>query len=125
MNRYYINGMIKTNVIVKLQVDGTHNWPYAANIFPEVAFLSDIHRHVFHITVKKAVNHDDRDTEFIIFKRDILDYLRDKYYDFGKRTHEFGAKSCEMIAREIFEYFECEYVSVYEDNENGAEVYHK
>jgi hypothetical protein len=30
-----------------------------------------------------------------------------------------------MIAREIFEYFECEYVSVYEDNENGAEVYHK
>lgn len=115
--------MIKTNVIVKLQVDGTHNWPNAKNVFPEVSFLSDIHRHVFHITAKKAVNHDDRDVEFIMFKRDIADYLYNKYYVLPTRCHEFGAKSCEMIAREIFEFFDCEYVSVYEDNENGAEVY--
>ncbi len=113
---------MKTNVIVKLQVDGTHNWPYAANIFPEVAFLSDIHRHVFHITLKKAVNHDDRDVEFIMFKRDVLDYLRDKYYDFNSRTHTFGAMSCEMIARELLTHFDCRYVSVFEDNENGAEI---
>lgn len=113
---------MKTNVIVKLQVDGTHNWPMAANFFPEVAFLSDIHRHVFHITLKKAVNHDDRDVEFIMFKRDVLDYLRDKYYDFNSRTHAFGAMSCEMIARELLTHFDCRYVSVFEDDENGAEI---
>ena len=123
--RLYINDMIQTNVIVKLQVDGTHNWPAAREVFPEVGFLSDTHRHMFHITAKKAVNHDDRDVEFVMFKRDILESLYDKYYDVNKRTHVFGAKSCEMIAREIFEFFDCEYVSVYEDNENGAEVYRK
>ena len=122
MNRYYINDMIKTNVIVKLQVDGTHNWPYAANIFPEVAFLSDIHRHVFHITVKKAVNHDDRDVEFIMFKRDVLSYLFDQYSDSHSRTLEFGSKSCEMLSREILERFDCEWVECWEDMENGARV---
>jgi hypothetical protein len=123
--RLYINVMIQTNVIVKLQVDGTHRWPAAAEVFPEVSFLSDIHRHMFHVTAKKAVNHDDRDVEFIMFKRDIENFLRDMYYDSVARTHRFGPMSCEMIARELFEYFDCEYVSVYEDNENGAEVYRK
>ena len=117
--------MIQTNVIVKLQVDGTHRWPAAAEVFPEVSFLSDTHRHMFHVTAKKAVNHDDRDVEFIMFKRDIENYLRDMYYDSVLRTHRFGPMSCEMIARELFEYFGCEYVSVYEDDENGAEVYRK
>jgi len=31
--------------------------------------------------------------------------------------------SCEMLAREIYKQFGCTYVSVFEDNENGAEVY--
>ena len=115
--------MIKTNVIVKLQVDGIHNWPAAKNVFPEVAFLSDMHRHIFHITAKKAVNHDDRDVEFIMFKRDLIDYLHSKYFVLNDRTHVFGAKSCEMIARELLEYFDCEKVMVSEDGENGAEIY--
>ena len=63
----------RTNVIVKLQVEGLHCWPDAAEIFPEVGFLSDSHRHIFHIICKKRVDHDDRDVEFIIFKRDILE----------------------------------------------------
>jgi hypothetical protein len=115
--------MIKTNVIVKLQIDGTHRWPAAYEVFPEVGFLSDTHRHIFHITAKKAVTHSDRDVEFIIFKRDIQNYLQNRYYDSVLRTHRFNSMSCEMIASEILEYFECEYVSVFEDNENGAEVY--
>jgi len=28
-----------------------------------------------------------------------------------------------MLAKEIFEEFKCNYVSVFEDNENGAEVF--
>ena len=114
---------MKTNVIVKLQVDGIHCWPDAEEVFPEVGFLSDPHRHMFHITCKKRVNHDDRDVEFIMFKRDIIEYLNFKYYDEDKRCLLFGSKSCEMISRELYEEFDLEYCSVFEDNENGAEVY--
>lgn len=114
---------MNTNVIVTLKIDGMHNWPDARKIFPEVGFLSDLHRHEFHVTLKKRVNHDDRDVEFIMFKRDVQDYLRKKYYREDYRSHFFGAMSCEMIAKELLEYFECVYVSVWEDGENGAEVY--
>tara|TARA_R100000426_G_C4761904_1_gene87478 strand:- start:132 stop:485 length:354 start_codon:yes stop_codon:yes gene_type:complete len=113
---------MRTNVIAKLELEGLHNWPDAKKVFPEVAFLSDIHRHKWYITAKKKVNHDDRDIEFIMFKRDIEEYLRSKYYDKKYRSHYFGAMSCEMLAREILDLFDCCYVSVYEDNENGAEV---
>ena len=94
---------MKTNVIAKLELEGMHNWPGAKNIFPEVAFLSDMHRHKWFITAKKEVFHDDRDVEFIMFKRDIIDYLSEEYYNSDTRTHEFGAKSCEMLAKEIME----------------------
>ena len=114
---------MKTNVIVKLQVEGIHWWKDAREVFPEVGFLSDAHRHIFHITCKKRVFHDDRDVEFIMFKRDIIEWLKHQYYNEKSRTHEFGAKSCEMLAKEIMEEFDCVYVSVFEDNENGAEVY--
>ena len=111
-----------TTVIVKLAVDGCHNFPKAAELFPEVAFLADRHRHMFHFTVAKRVNHDDRDVEFIMFKRDILNYLVNQYSDSHMRTMEFGAQSCEMLAREILNRFECEWVEVWEDQENGARV---
>ena len=77
---------------------------------------------MFHFTLSKEVFHDDRDTEFIMFKRDVLDYLLETYYDYGTRTHEFGAKSCEMLAKELLNEFECEWVECWEDNENGAKV---
>tara|TARA_A100001201_G_scaffold112001_1_gene95951 strand:- start:30 stop:377 length:348 start_codon:yes stop_codon:yes gene_type:complete len=114
---------MKTNVIAKLEVEGLHNWPAAQSVFPEVGFLANMHRHKWFITAKKKVNHDDRDVEFIMFKRDIEEWLKTTYYNTLSRTHEFGAKSCEMLAKEIMEEFDCVYVSVFEDNENGAEVY--
>ena len=114
---------MKTNVIVKLQVEGIHWWKDAREVFPEVGFLSDAHRHIFHITCKKQVFHDDRDVEFIMFKRDVQDYLYEKYHNKQDRCHRFGPMSCEMIARELLEYFGLEYCSVFEDNENGAEIY--
>lgn len=114
---------MNTNVIVTLKIDGMHNWPDARKIFSEVGFLSDLHRHEFHIKLSYRVSHSDRDREFIMFKRDVQDYLRKKYYREDYRSHFFGAMSCEMIAKELLEYFECVYVSVWEDGENGAEVY--
>ena len=114
---------MKTNVIAKLEIEGLHNWPAADKVFPEVGFLASMHRHKWFITAKKQVNHDDRDVEFIMFKRDIIEYLEHEYFNFESRTHEFGAKSCEMLAKEILEEFKCNYVSVFEDNENGAEIF--
>jgi len=112
----------KTVVLVKLAVDGMHNFPKAAELFPEVAFLADRHRHMFHFTLAKMVNNDNRDVEFIMFKRDVLNYLHNQYSDSHTRTHEFGSMSCEMLSRELLERFECDWVECWEDNENGARI---
>ena len=112
----------KTVVIIKLAVDGMHNFPKAAELFPEVAFLADRHRHMFHFTLAKMVNHSDRDKEFIMLKRDIIDYINGEYFSDFTRTHEFGAKSCEMLSRELLERFECDWVECWEDQENGARI---
>jgi hypothetical protein len=113
---------IKTPVIVKLQIDGCHNFPLAAKVFPEVDFLTDRHRHMFHFTVACKVTHSDRDKEFIMLKRDVIDYINKKYFNDFTRTCEFGARSCEMLAEEILKEFEAEWVEVWEDQENGAKV---
>jgi hypothetical protein len=112
----------KTTVIVKLGVEGVHCFPKAAELFPKVAFLADEHRHIFYVTAAKKVNHDDRDVEFILFKRDIANYLHHTYYSEAKGLLQFHSKSCEMIAKELLVKFECEWVEVWEDNENGARV---
>jgi hypothetical protein len=58
----------KTNVIINLELEGLHCFPAARELFPEVSFLSDPHRHLFKVQLKKRVTHTDRDIEFIIFK---------------------------------------------------------
>jgi len=113
---------MKTSVIVRLQVDGMHNFPAASELFPEVGFLSILHRHIFHIEAKKEVFHDDRDVEFLMFKRDIQDYLKQMFYKPDMRVHMFGAMSCEMIAKQLLKQFDCVSVTVWEDLENGAIV---
>jgi len=112
---------MKTEIIVTLAVDGIHKFPAAHQLFPEVAFLSYDHRHAFHFKIYKLVQHDDRDVEFIMFKRDVLQYLN-KYYDTELRCLNFGARSCEMLAKEIMLQFDCTQVEVWEDLENGARV---
>jgi len=111
-----------TKIVVRLQIEGLHCWPNAKNVFPEVGFLADLHRHIFFIELKKQVYHDDRDIEFIMFKRDVQEYLYKSYFDNEKRCHNFSHRSCEMIAKELLKHFDCDFVSVFEDNENGAEV---
>ena len=111
-----------TTVMVKLAVDGCHNFPKAAELFPEVNFLADRHRHMFHFTVACKVTHSDRDKEFIMLKRDIITYINTYYFNTQTRTCEFGPKSCEMLAEEVLNRFNAEWVEVWEDNENGAKV---
>lgn len=119
--------MTKTLVVVKLQFEGLHNWPSCP--FPEVAFLKDKHRHMFHVVAKSSVRHDDRDIEIIMLKRKITKYLADKYPSVSRAENDFffaadlGPTSCETLAKDLLEMFNLDYCSVLEDNENGAEIY--
>lgn len=112
----------KTFIIVRLQVDGIHNFPAAKELFPAVGFLANEHRHVFRIECKREVFHDDRDVEFILFKGQILDYLSLTFRETISpgTSCNFGSMSCEMIARELLERFDLQSCSVFEDGENGA-----
>ena len=116
--------MVKKKIWITFQKEGIHCYPAAATDpkLKDVAFLSHPHRHIFHFKVYLEVFHDDRDVEFIMFKRDVQDYLKQMYYSPETRTHEFGPKSCEMLAREILNQFNCLVVKVWEDLENGAIV---
>lgn len=108
-----------TAVVVKLQVEGFHSWPDCD--LKEVDFLKNRHRHIFHVTCKKIVSHENRDIEIILLKRKMQKALHENY----GTPCEFGAKSCEMIASwfcRIFELYSCE---VLEDGENGAEVWYE
>ena len=58
-----------------------------------------------------------------MFKRKVINYLETKYYDATYELCNFKNKSCEMIAQELLERFDLTYCAVYEDNENGAEIY--
>ena len=78
--------------------------------------------HMFHFEVRKVVEHDDRDIEIILFKRSIVQYLMDKYSETGSFGDpcDFKNKSCEMLAQEVADKFECLSVQCLEDDENGA-----
>ena len=106
---------MRTNIIVTLQHECVHQWSKCD--LEEVLFLKFPHRHIFHITCKKEVTHQDRDIEIIMLKRNLNKFLEDMY------PKTFGDMSCEMIAEELLKVFELNYCKVLEDNENGAEVW--
>lgn len=90
----------------------TGNWD-------DVSFLGYAHRHMFHFKVGIEVFHDDRDIEFIQFKR----WLESLYSD---GTLELNHRSCEMISDELAEKINDRYpgrginIEVSEDGENGS-----
>lgn len=119
--------IVKRNRIwVTFAREGIHKYP-AALTDPslatgdeyDVSFLGYPHRHIFHFRVEIDVFHDDRDVEFIQFKR-WLESL------FDQGTLQLNFKSCEMIADDLAAAIHSRYpdrciiVSVAEDNENGA-----
>jgi hypothetical protein len=108
--------MNKKFIFVTFQKEGIHHYPDA----PEgVEFLRHPHRHMFHFRVEIEVFHDDRDIEFILFKRELEGR-------FGDGTLEIDHKSCEMLADDLAEYIQDQYpdrelkIEVSEDGENGA-----
>jgi len=87
----------------------------------DVSFLGYKHRHIFHFKVWIEVFHDDRDIEFIQFKR----WLENLYKE---DVIQLNNKSCEMIADDLYATITDRYpgryikISVAEDNENGCEM---
>ena len=111
---------------VTFQKEGIHCYPIASTDPKlatgdeyDVSFLGSPHRHIFHFKVYIQVYHDDRDIEFIQFKRWL-----EKCYNDG--TLELNHKSCEMISRDLHGTISARYpgreiwISVSEDNENGC-----
>ena len=106
------------NIIINTKFSAIHCWPDCP--IKEVKFLKTPHRHVFYVRIKKRVYHDDRDVEFIDFKNKVDRFLMDTYHN-----KDLGSTSCEMLAQWLAEKFDCFYVRIMEDNENGAEYLRK
>ena len=108
---------------VTFRREGIHKYP-AALVEPhlaDVSFLGYPHRHIFHFRVSIDVFHNDRDIEFIQFKR----WCESLYSD---QTLVLDYKSCEMIADDLYVQIATRYpnravtISVSEDDENGCEI---
>ena len=110
----------KETVFCSLQIEGLHNWPDCP--IEEVAYLRDLHRHIFHIKAFKPVTHSDRDVEFIWLKHQIQHYIDQRYYSGQYKCCFFGAMSCEMLAKQLITAFDLSSCEVNEDGENGAIV---
>jgi hypothetical protein len=111
---------------VKFQMEGIHKYPAAVTDpnLADVSFLGYPHRHMFHFRVGIEVYHNDRDIEFIQFKR----WLISLYGGENEPVIELDYKSCEMIADDLYEQIADRYpgrdvkIEVSEDNENGCEI---
>lgn len=119
----------KRMINVTFQKEGIHQFSGAVN--PEfstgdeydVSFLAHPHRHIFHFKVSIEVHHNDREIEFIQFKR----WLENLY---GNGVIELDNKSCEMISDDLYNTIASRYperdihISVHEDNENGCTIFY-
>jgi len=124
--REKIERIIKSSqkkVWVTFQREGIHCFPAAATDpkLTDVAFLASPHRHIFHFRVAIDVFHDDRELEFIQFKR----WLESLYVN---TVLQLDYKSCEMIADDLYTQIAAKYpnrdvwIEVSEDGENGCYV---
>ena len=115
-------------IFVRFQKEGIHKYPAAATDPSlatgdeyDVSFLATPHRHIFHFDVAIEVFHNDRDIEFIQFKR----WLENQY---SQNILKLDYKSCEMISDDLYNVIATRYpdrsiaIQVSEDNENGAHI---
>ena len=110
----------KTYIVIRTQREGFHRYPDASKIDPRIAFLENVHRHMFKITAKIEVFHGDRELEFYLTLWKINELLDLSGLDF---------RSCEMIASKLLEDLQNEYgvnrymeITVSEDGESDGIV---
>jgi hypothetical protein len=108
--------------------EGIHCYPAAATDPKlatgdqyDVSFLASPHRHIFHFCVWIDVFTNDRDIEFIQFKRWL-----EELYSGSSSVLQLDYKSCEMIADDLYLQIASKYpgrnvwIEVSEDGENGC-----
>jgi hypothetical protein len=113
---------------ITFRKEGIHKYPAAATDPAlctageyDVSFLASPHRHIFHFRVWIDVFHNDRDIEFIQFKRWL-----ESLYNGQSSVLELDWKSCEMIADDLYLQIAGRYpgravwIEVAEDGENGC-----
>jgi len=123
------------SIWVTFTQEGVHKYPgadsdpkLATGDWDDVSFLGYPHRHIFHFRVRIEVFHNDRDIEFIQFKR----WLQRLYTPIDSSTSvlDLDYKSCEMIADDLYKEISAKYpgrfveISVAEDNENGCSIFY-
>ena len=118
----------KKMIWVTFRKEGIHKYPAALtepNLATgdeyDVSFLGYPHRHLFHFRVWINVQHDDRDIEFIQFKR----WLESLYNGQGS-VLSLDYKSCEMMSEDLYQQISQKYpsreiwIEISEDGENGS-----
>jgi len=113
---------------VTFRKEGIHCYPAAAtdpNLatgdYYDVSFLGTPHRHIFHFRVWLGVTHNDRDVEFIQFKRWL-----ERLYSSEQGVLSLDYKSCEMMSDDLYAQISQKYpdreiwIEVSEDGENGS-----
>ena len=126
--REQIMSQAERKIWVTFRKEGIHKYPAAATDPTlatgdeyDVSFLASPHRHIFHFRVWIDVFHNDRDVEFIQFKRWL-----EKLYHSDQGVLSLDYKSCEMIADDLYLQIAAKYperavwIEVAEDGENGA-----
>ena len=130
LNPMIIKQDIRPNkmIWVTFRKEGIHCYPAAATDpklatgdYYDVSFLGTPHRHIFHFRVWLGVTHNDRDVEFIQFKRWL-----EQLYSGAQGVLSLDHKSCEMMSDELYDIISNKYpgrevwIEVSEDGENGS-----
>ena len=146
--KVYMENKVNRSIWVTFKKEGIHKYPaalddpkLATGDWDDVSFLGYPHRHIFHFRVRIEVRHNDRDIEFIQFKR----WLERLYSGTNTGNNTQGSeeqsstnsevllldyKSCEMIADELYEKISAKYpgrfveIDVAEDGENGCSIFY-
>ena len=126
--RERIMSQAERKIWVTFRKEGIHKYPAAATDPSlatgdeyDVSFLASPHRHIFHFRVWIDVFHNDRDVEFIQFKRWL-----EKLYHSNQGVLSLDYKSCEMMSDDLYAEIAARYpdravwIEVAEDGENGA-----
>ena len=114
------------SIWITFEKEGIHKYPgadtdprYATGDWDDVSFLGYPHRHTFYFRINIEVFHNDRDIEFIQFKR----WIENMYAD---GTMKLDYKSCEMMSDDLYMAITKKYpgrkieIDVSEDGENGS-----
>jgi hypothetical protein len=124
---------------VTFQKEGIHCYPAAATDPAlatgdeyDVSFLGTPHRHIFHFRVFIDVFHNNRDIEFIQFKRWLISLYQQRTdsNNIQSSVLELNYKSCEMIADDLYDQIAARYpnrtviIDVSEDGENGCVIHY-